>query len=313
VELGTQEDLRMMMPETVLPPHSPFDLNDPAGYAAWRAKKLAAPARPEPVSIRDVGDLREEEREALLRACQVHNFALFRAMTPPADAAQALRAFGRRIGLLDLDQNLCAEDSGVTEITVKPTDTDHIYIPYTNRPLGWHTDGYYNAGERQVRAWLLYCAQPAAEGGDNELLDHEIAYIRIRDQNPEWIRALMADDAFTIPGNTEHGVEIRPDHGGPVFSVSPFDGSLHMRYSARQRNVVWKDDPATRDAAAFLLEMFKHGDEHIVRHRLEAGEGVISNNILHRRNGFRDDPASGVKRLIYRARYYQRLPAPREK
>ena len=66
--------------------------------------------------------------------------------------------------------------------------------------------------------------QTAAEGGDNELLDHEIAYIRIRDQNPEWIRALMAADAFTIPSNTEGGEQIRPDHGGPVFSVSPADG-----------------------------------------------------------------------------------------
>ena len=99
-----------------------------------------------------------------------------------------------------------------------------------------------------MRAWLLYCAQPAAEGGANELLDHEIAYIRIRDENPDWIRALMATDAFTIPRNSEGGEQIRPDHGGPVFSISPVDGSLHMRYSARQRNIIWKDDKATQEA-----------------------------------------------------------------
>ena len=68
------------------------------------------------------------------------------------------------------------------------------------------------------------------------------------------------------------------------------------------------DDPVTRDAAAFLLELFRRGDEHILRYRLNAGEGVISNNILHRRDGFRDGPDAGTKRLIYRARYYQRLP-----
>jgi len=301
-----------MMPDTAMPPPSPFALDNEAGYAAWRANKLAAPARPAVLPIASLGDLRANEREALLRTCQTHNFAVFRSETPPTEVEQALRAFGRRIGLLDLDQNLCAEDSGVTAITVKATDTDHTYIPYTNRPLGWHTDGYYNAGQHQVRAWLLYCAQPADEGGDNELLDHEIAYIRVRDENPDWIRALMASDAFTIPSNTERGKEIRPDHSGPVFSVSAADGSLHMRYSARQRNVIWKDDPATREAAAFLLDLFKRGDDHILRYRLKAGEGVISNNILHRRDGFRDDPASGAKRLIYRARYYQRLPAPLE-
>ena len=291
---------------------SPFALDDPEGYGTWRAGKLAERGLPDPIDIADAGDLRGTERDALLKTCRARNFAVFRVHSQPDDVERALRAFGRRIGLLDLDQNLCAEDSGVTEITVKATATDHTYIPYTNRPLGWHTDGYYNAGQLQVRGWLLYCATPAAEGGDNELMDHEIAYIRLRDENPDWTRALMAPDAFTIPSNREGGQEIRPDHSGPVFSVSPTDGSLHMRYSARQRNVIWKDDPVTRAAADYLLDLFRRGDDHIFRYRLQAGEGVISNNVLHRRDGFRDDPAVGAKRLIYRARYYQRLPEPEE-
>jgi len=291
---------------------SPFSLTDRRSYAAWREAKLATAGAPPPVVIRDPATLQADERDALLRHCRTRNFALFRVPSAIADTDAALTAFGQRLGLLELDQNLCAEDSGVTAITVRQTGTDNTYIPYTNRPLGWHTDGYYNAGDQQVRAWLLFCSRPAAEGGANELLDHEIAYIRLRDENPDWIRALMADDAFTIPGNVEGGTEIRPHHSGPVFSVSPVDGSLHMRYSARQRNVIWKDDRATRDAAGFLRGLFEHGDEHIVRIRLEAGDGVISNNVLHRRDGFRDDPATGAKRLFYRARYYQRLPAPKE-
>lgn len=293
-------------------PSSPFNLEDGAAYSAWRARKLAVPTDLSPIDIGDVAELTNAEREALLQSCQQRNFALFRTQPSQPDTQTALQAFGRQMGLLDLDQNLCAEDSGVTAITVKPTDTDHVYIPYTSRPLGWHTDGYYNAGAHQVRAWLLYCAQPAAEGGTNELMDHEIAYIRLRDENPEWIRALMADDAFTIPSNTEGGEQIRPDHSGPVFSVSPADGSLHMRYSARQRNVIWKDDRATHDAATFLLDLFKRGDDHIFRYRLQSGEGLVSNNILHRRDGFRDAPDGASKRLLYRARYYQRLPVPKE-
>lgn len=291
---------------------SPFDLDDPASYQPWRAAKLAQAGAPEMIDIDDLRHLQAGERTRILHACAERNFALFRVREKMADDESGLQAFGRQLGLLDLDQNLCAEDNGVTAITVKPTETDHVYIPYTSRPLGWHTDGYYNAGSNQVRAWLLYCAQPAAEGGANELLDHEIAYIRLRDQNPDWIRALMAPDAFTIPFNVEGGRQIRPDHSGPVFTISPNGDSLHMRYSARQRNVIWKDDPATRAAAEFLLDLFRRGDEHTVRHRLAAGEGLISNNILHRRDGFRDDPENGVKRLIYRARYYQRLPRPEE-
>lgn len=291
---------------------SPFALDAPSAYAAWRVNKLAGAGAPLPVSIGDIGQISGAERQALLRECARRNLALFRTEAIPADAQSALQAFGRRMGLLGLDQNLCAEDSGVTAITVKRTATDNVYIPYTNRPLGWHTDGYYNAGQRQIRAWLLYCEQPAVEGGDNELFDHEIAYIRIRDENPDWIRALMRTDAFTIPSNTEGGEQIRPDHSGPVFSVSPIDGTLHMRYSARQRNVIWKDDRSTRDAAAFLLDLFERGDTHIHRHRLQAGEGLVSNNVLHRRDGFRDAADGGQKRLIHRARYYQRLPRPEE-
>lgn len=299
----------MIRTNPLAPPRSPFDLDDEGAYSAWRDAKLARAATPAVVEIADLAGLRADERRTLLRACDDYNFALFRTAAPPADAELALRAFGTRMGLLGIDQNLCAEDSGVTAITVKATATDNVYIPYTNRPLGWHTDGYYNPGDAQIRAWLLYCACPAAEGGDNELLDHEIAYIRLRDHDPEWVRALMADDALTIPSNQEGGRQIRPDHRGPVFSIAPHDGSLHMRYSARQRNVIWKDDPATREAAAFLLDLLKGGDDHILRYRLAAGEGVISNNVLHRRDGFRDDPATGQKRLIFRARYYQRLPA----
>lgn len=301
-----------MLTEALAPPRSPFALDDDEAYRLWRRDKLAAPAVPDPIIIDDPRDLSRSERQDLLRSNALRNFALFRLRRPGPDIETALAAFGRQLGLLDLDQNLCAEDSGLTAITVKRTATDHVYIPYTNRPLGWHTDGYYNAGDQQVRAWLLYCAQPAAEGGTNALLDHEIVYIRLRDQNPDWIRALMAPDAFTIPCNTEHGEQLRPDHTGPVFSVSPIDGSLHMRYSARQRNVIWRDDAPTLAAAAFLLDLFERGDGHLLRYRLDAGEGVISNNVLHRRDGFRDDPATGRKRLVFRARYFQRLPAATE-
>lgn len=285
----------------------PFSLEDEASYAEWRGEKLRHASPGAAIGIADPTALTESERNALLSSCTRRNFTLFRFNHPPADIEARLQAFGRQMGLLDFDQNLCADDSGLTAITVRPTHTDHVYIPYTSRPLGWHTDGYYNAGHYQVRAWLLYCVQPAAEGGANELFDHEIAYIRLRDQNPDWIRALTADDAFTIPGNLEGGELIRPDHSGPVFSISP-DGSLHMRYSARQRNVIWKDDPVTQAAATFLRDLFERGDEFIFRHRLNAGEGLISNNALHRRDGFRDADNGRPQRLIYRARYHQRLP-----
>jgi hypothetical protein len=131
---------------------TPFSLDDDHSYLLWRERKLADMGMPKAIAIQDPAELDAAERQALLRSAAARNFALFRVRRPAMDIEASLRAFGRRLGLLDLDQNLCAEDSGITAITVKQTDTDKPYIPYTNRPLGWHTDGYYNAGAQQVRA-----------------------------------------------------------------------------------------------------------------------------------------------------------------
>ena len=286
---------------------SPFSLHDDRTYREWRAHKLAEPPHPPVIEIADPANPSANDLASLARHCERHNFAFFRFCEPPADPQPALRQLGLHFGLNDLDANLCAEDSGLTEITVKDTGTDNRYIPYTDRPIGWHTDGYYNPMHQQIHGMLLYCHRPAMEGGVNGLLDHEIAYIRLRDQNPEWIRALMAPDAFTIPPNVEGGLEIRPATVGPVFTVSPDGRHLHMRYSARSRNVEWKDDTATREAAAALLELFASDDPFVLERRLAAGEGVISNNILHRRTGFNDSPDPARKRVYFRARYHDRV------
>jgi alpha-ketoglutarate-dependent taurine dioxygenase len=282
----------------------PFSLDDDAAYRAWREYKLALPPRPEMIEIDRPEHLTDAQLARLAQDCADHNFALFRFNPAPADPQTALKKMGAHFGLRHIDANLCAEDSGLTEITVKDTATDNRYIPYTDRPIGWHTDGYYNPMDHQIHGMLLYCQQPAAEGGINGLMDHDIAYIRLRDQNPGWIRALMAGDAFTIPPNTEGGVQIRPATVGPVFSVSPDGTRLHMRYSARQRNVIWKDDPLTLEAAAALLELLNEDDPFVLTIRLAPGEGVLSNNILHKRSGFTDSSDPTLKRVMFRARYY---------
>jgi alpha-ketoglutarate-dependent taurine dioxygenase len=216
---------------------------------------------------------------------------------------------GASLGLHRLDGNLCADGDGISAIQVRDQGRHTGYIPYSNRRLSWHTDGYYNPPERRVRAWLLHCVRPAASGGENALLDPELAYIRLRDRDPALVAALMHPRAMTIPANREGGEEWRGEQSGPVFVVDAESGHLHMRYTARKRNIAWRDDAATRAAVA-ALEALLEDDPHVLRGRLEAGEGLVSNNVLHNRAGFEDDPASGRVRLLYRARYYDRiLPA----
>jgi hypothetical protein len=292
----------------LFPDRNPFCLDDETAYRRWRDEKLARyPGRLRDllVPVRDPRQVTAAERTALLERVGKANLALFTLGATTADSA-ALRAFLGQLGLRRLDHNLGAEEDGVTEIAVR-AGGGRTYIPYTSRPLSWHTDGYYNPPDRQIRAWALYCVQDAAEGGANQALDHEIAYIRLRDGNPAWIAALMAPDAMTIPANAAEEGALRAAQSGPVFSVDPQDGRLHMRYSARQRNILWHDDPATREAAAALLALFSAGDAHMLAFRLAPGQGVLSNNVLHRRDGFRDDAAH--PRRILRARYYDRVDA----
>ena len=81
-----------------------------------------------------------------------------------------------------------------------------------------------------------------------------------------------------------------------------------MRYTARTRSIEWKDDAATREAVAFLGRLLDGDNPHVLRMRLQAGMGIVANNVLHDRSGFVDDPAQ--PRLLYRARYLDRARKP---
>jgi hypothetical protein len=285
---------------------NPFSLDNSDAYKRWREQKLKSASNTSEVTL-DPLFTKESEIEELKKNCREQNFSLFKFARTPERTETAIQQLGLALGLSDIDSNLCAEDSGITEIRVKETSTDNVYIPYTNRPLGWHTDGYYNMPNQQIHGWLLYCGHPAMQGGINGLLDHELLYIKLRDQNPEWIAALMASDAFTIPGNIEGGKVIRGDSVGPVFSINPDGHSLHMRYSARQRNVQWKDDANTQAAASAILDLLNSDDDHILYLTLKQGQGIISNNVLHNRSSFTDSDDPSQRRVIYRARYHNRV------
>jgi hypothetical protein len=289
--------------------HSPYRIEAGRAYREWRARKLDAfPASLTDLTV-EVPALDAPDAAAcaaVVAACRRANMALVSSL-PRSVEKTTLREFGRHFGLQALDANLHADDDGISALQVSATEGKRDYIPYTNRALNWHTDGYYNAPGQWIRAFLIFCANDAAEGGDNQLLDHEIAYILLRDADPRFIEALMHPQAMTIPANIEQGVEIRPEETGPVFSVDSAHGNLHMRYSARTRNIRWRDDPATRDAVAFLAELWETGSDYVYHYRLMPGQGIICNNVLHSRSGFRDDPATGHTRLMYRARYYDRV------
>lgn len=288
---------------------NPFDLEDPRAYAAWRERKLAtAPTRLEDllVEVDDPRALTAAEHEALLARCRRANMAIYASRIGETEGTAVARLCGEQFGLVDLDHNRGAEADAVTALTVQSDALHARYIPYTDRAIHWHTDGYYNRLDEQDQGLLLHCVRPARQGGENALMDHEMAYLLMRDADPGLVRALMQQDAMLIPRNVVDGVELRPDRAGPVFTVTA-DGHLHMRYTMRKRNVVWKDDPTVQAAVAWLEELLTGASPHIFRATLQPGWGLLSNNVLHDRSAFEDDPDPARKRLLYRARYHDRI------
>lgn len=288
-------------------PTSPFDLDDSSEYQHWRTHKLAT-IPPDlgaiSVEIQDINRPSEPEKSALSTCLRDNNMAIYGCQQANSVDKHAIREFGRNFGLERLDQNMGADDEGITELEVKADASRKRYIPYTSRAIGWHTDGYYNVPERSIRTMVLHCVAPAYKGGENALLDHELAYIHLRDLNPDYIRALMQPDVMTIPANIVDGKILRPDRSCPVFRIGN-ENSLQMHFTERKYNIIWKNDPLVKAAIEALIALLHSDSPFILRGTLQAGQGLLCNNVLHDRTAFEND--KDHSRLLFRLRYYDRI------
>ena len=258
------------------------------------------------VPVLDPRNLSVGERTAIIDRCRRANMALYASAEHTEADKDLPRRMGEQFGLIQFDRNLLADEDAISTLTAVGEEGGlrADFIPYTNKPIRWHTDGYYNPPERRICGMILHCVQDAESGGENRLLDPEIAYLLLRDENPEHIHALSAPDAMTIPARLDGETEMRAAESGPVFSLLP-NHALHMRYTARTKSIVWKDSPETRAAIIALERILASDSPFIFQIRMKPGTGLISNNILHDRTGFNDNPAH--KRVIYRARYHDRM------
>ncbi len=294
----------------MIPSDSPFHPDNEAGYQAWRLAKLADyPTRGEDiiVPVRDPKRLTDDEYQAIWRLIAKTNMAIYATTLGEAEDKESPRLLGAQFGLNHLDANWLADEDGISSLTPQDEDTDGgkrgEFIPYTHRRIRWHTDGYYNPPERRIFAMTLHCVRQADTGGGNDLMDHELAYIALRDAKPDHIHALMAEDAMTIPARTDEMGVARPDETGPALCVDK--GLLHLRYTARAKSIVWKQDDATLAALHALEELLAGHPFGAYTLTLRPGMGLICNNVLHTRSGFTDRPEH--RRLLYRARYHDHL------
>jgi len=281
---------------------SPFNLNNNTAYQQWRSARLGYmdPAISDIlVQLKDPYRLSDDEKTAIIQCCEKYNMAIYQINDLDTQDKSLVHELGNQLAMQHLDTNLRADEDSVSSLQVRE-QVGNMYIPYTNKALSWHTDGYYNHLDKQIFGIIMHCVRPAIEGGVNSLINPENVYIALRDENPAYIEALMHPEAMIIPDNVEAGKVIRAAQDGPVFMVKP-NGRLHMRFSARKRNIVWRDTEDTHKA----VEMINHllaDDDNVLKVKLKAGQGIICNNVLHNRSAFTDSDQQ--KRLMYRARYY---------
>ena len=249
------------------------------------------------VEIRNPLKLSKSEKDKCFKILKSQNMVFFNIGKPQKNIGFSLQELARQFGMGNYELDSQSNETGLTKIQVE-TNKDHgEYIPYTNKPLNWHTDGYYNSIKNTILSWLLYCENSSVSGGTNKFMDHEIAYI-LYNQKYQNIHELMTKDVYTIP---ENKINLRLETKGYIFRF--INKKLHMRFSMREKNIVWKK--SIIDSVNNLKKIIKESTEFHVNHKLLPGQGVLTNNIIHMRTTFTN--TKNKNRLLYRLRSKKRI------
>jgi len=246
------------------------------------------------VNIHDINNVKISEIAKIKETINKCNSCIYSSKIALNSNTNLLK-FVESLGMRTYDRNNI-ESNEISTIT--PLENNKInYIPYTDKPLNWHTDGYYD--KKSIFSWLLHCVHPATHGGENYLLDHELAlreYVLRHDD----INNLMSEEALTIPESKDTS---RSEISTYIFSIKNQYKKLHMRFSMRKDNI--STSPKAGDAVTKLKEIIENDcAKYSLTYKLQKNEGIITNNILHGRKAFKDDK---VKRKLLRIRSYERL------
>ena len=246
------------------------------------------------VNIHDINNVKISEIAKIKETINKCNSCIYSSKIALKSNTNLLK-FVESVGMRTYDRNNI-ESNEISTIT--PLESNKInYIPYTDKSLNWHTDGYYD--KKSIFSWLLHCVHPATHGGENYLLDHELAlreYVLRYDD----VNNLMSEDALTIPESKDTS---RSEISTYIFSIKNQYKKLHMRFSMRKDNI--GTSPKAGDAVTKLKEIIENDcAKYSLTYKLQKNEGIITNNILHGRRAFKDDK---VKRKLLRIRSYERL------
>ena len=284
--------------------NSPFILENHTEYKEWRDLKLLNyPVQKNKLIFKFDKNIVDEKVLNLFKSTiNDYNFVIYEFGSEVLDAE--LLNFCSALGLTNSVSNLFSDEDNISNITNQEEEKQTSkgeYIPYTNKQLNWHTDGYYYPINSAIKSFLLHCVYPAKEGGENLLMDHEIIYIHIRDHNPDFIDVLMQNNIMEIPNNKN--LKESKNISGPVFYVDE-KKFLNMRFTSRQKNIIWKKNDMIKKIKKFIFEFINEDEKYLFKLLLKKNQGYIANNVLHKRENYID---GDKKRLLKRLRFSNRL------
>ena len=267
-------------------------------FIEWAAKKdLDIPSNINDlkVSISDINYVSKAEISQIKQKLTKFNCCIYASGTDLDDNSTIMR-FAQSLGMRTFDSHNI-DDSAISTISANKDENNIRYIPYTNKGLNWHTDGYYDS--KPIFSWLLHCIEPALSGGENFLLDHELA-IREYILKYDDIIYLTNNETFSIPTDEVAKREITSNY---VCDMNNEYKKLHMNFSMRKENIIVNKD--SESAMSKLIKIIKEDcKKYHLTYKLSKSEGIVSNNILHGRNAFKD---GRVMRKILRIRSHERL------
>lgn len=163
----------------------------------------------------------------------------------------------------------------------------------STQPLRWHTDRTDVVG--------LLCVGVPAEGGASRLSSAVAIHDAMVRRRPDLAALLYQPIWRSRLGEEAGGAD--SIYGLPVFTVR--DGKFASHYSRTYVEAAQKLDqtPKMSEAQWEALDMLAAlGDEFCYEMMLEPGDMQFLNNhvIYHARGGFRDDPATGRVRNLFR-------------
>lgn len=276
-------------------------------YQFWRDEKLAnTPTELADylVEINNPFSLSKAEKNQICDLCQRACFAIFQ-LPEQSDYLPAVVSINAQLGLRDFDQHLYAKDHGIATITQTDNPQQAEFIPYTNQAIGWHTDGYYNALPQRIRAFSLFCVRPAVSGGENQWIDPQMVYLLLRENNPDIAHALTHPKAMCIPEHKVGGKVRRAAATGAIFFIDEVTARLSMRYTQRKKNIEFLDSVEIKQAVAALNDLLRRKTAYHFVYLMQSGEGLLCNNLLHKRSAFTD--AKTRPRLLLRGRYFNQI------